>query len=81
MVAGCFSWYPWNRGLSTITNPKASKVCSTLKIDSTVCDAPRILYTQLRVTAGSYNSLDTLINELETFKKQRVLLLDKPEAP
>ncbi|KAJ6607576.1 hypothetical protein B0H10DRAFT_2071046 [Mycena sp. CBHHK59/15] len=41
----------------------------------------RILYTQLRVTADSYDSLDTLINELDASQERRVLLLDNFETP
>ncbi|KAJ7498505.1 hypothetical protein FB451DRAFT_1548359 [Mycena latifolia] len=41
----------------------------------------RILYTQLRVTAESYDSIDTLINELNASKQRRVLLLDNFETP
>ncbi|KAJ7433267.1 hypothetical protein FB451DRAFT_1380412 [Mycena latifolia] len=41
----------------------------------------RILYTQLRVTAESYDSVDTLISELDASKQRRVLLLDNLETP
>ncbi|KAJ7485491.1 hypothetical protein FB451DRAFT_58282 [Mycena latifolia] len=41
----------------------------------------RILYTQLRVTAESYDSVDTLISELNASKQRRVLLLDNFETP
>ncbi|KAJ7464324.1 hypothetical protein B0H11DRAFT_1734367 [Mycena galericulata] len=41
----------------------------------------RILYTQLRITADSYDTLDALINELNTSKERRVLLLDNFETP
>ncbi|KAJ7498503.1 hypothetical protein FB451DRAFT_1425926 [Mycena latifolia] len=41
----------------------------------------RILYTQLRVTAESYDSVDTLINELNASKQRRVLVLDNFETP
>ncbi|KAJ7735527.1 hypothetical protein DFH07DRAFT_753828 [Mycena maculata] len=41
----------------------------------------RILYTQLRITADSYDTLDTLVNELNTSKERRVLLLDNFETP
>ncbi|KAJ7485460.1 hypothetical protein FB451DRAFT_1392201 [Mycena latifolia] len=41
----------------------------------------RILYTQLRVTAESYDSVDTLISELDASKQRRVLLLDNFETP
>ncbi|KAJ7485484.1 hypothetical protein FB451DRAFT_57913 [Mycena latifolia] len=41
----------------------------------------RILYTQLRVTAESYDSVDTLISELDASKQPRVLLLDNFETP
>ncbi|KAJ7484974.1 hypothetical protein B0H11DRAFT_2231178 [Mycena galericulata] len=41
----------------------------------------RILYTQLRVTADSYDSLDPLIKELSSSKERRLLLLDNFETP
>ncbi|KAJ7485435.1 hypothetical protein FB451DRAFT_1127625 [Mycena latifolia] len=41
----------------------------------------RCLYTQLRVTAESYDSIDTLISELDDSKQRRVLLLDNFETP
>ncbi|KAJ7485488.1 hypothetical protein FB451DRAFT_1082917 [Mycena latifolia] len=41
----------------------------------------RILYTQLRVTAESYDSVDILISELDASKQRRVLLLDNFETP
>ncbi|KAJ7485437.1 hypothetical protein FB451DRAFT_1554369 [Mycena latifolia] len=41
----------------------------------------RILYTQLRVTAESYDSADILISELDASKQRRVLLLDNFETP
>ncbi|KAJ7485486.1 hypothetical protein FB451DRAFT_58018 [Mycena latifolia] len=41
----------------------------------------RRLYTQLRVTAESYDSVDTLISELDASKQRRVLLLDNFETP
>ncbi|KAJ7457981.1 hypothetical protein B0H11DRAFT_204039 [Mycena galericulata] len=41
----------------------------------------RILYTQLRITADSYDSLDPLIKELSSSKERRLLLLDNFETP
>ncbi|KAJ7453640.1 hypothetical protein B0H11DRAFT_1740983 [Mycena galericulata] len=41
----------------------------------------RILYTQLRITADSYDSLDPLIKELNSSKERRLLLLDNFETP
>ncbi|KAJ7485431.1 hypothetical protein FB451DRAFT_1082874, partial [Mycena latifolia] len=41
----------------------------------------RRLYTQLRITAESYDSVDTLISELDASKQRRVLLLDNFETP
>ncbi|KAJ7447587.1 hypothetical protein B0H11DRAFT_2290152 [Mycena galericulata] len=41
----------------------------------------RILYTQLRITAESYDSLDPLIKELNSSKERRLLLLDNFETP
>ncbi|KAJ7453580.1 hypothetical protein B0H11DRAFT_2288101 [Mycena galericulata] len=41
----------------------------------------RILYTQLRITADSYDSLDPLIKELSSSEERRVLLLDNFETP
>ncbi|KAJ7481576.1 hypothetical protein FB451DRAFT_1030272 [Mycena latifolia] len=41
----------------------------------------RILYTQLRITADSYDTLDPLIKELGASKERRVLLLDNFETP
>jgi tetratricopeptide (TPR) repeat protein len=41
----------------------------------------RILYTQLRITADSYDSLEPLIKELDASKDRRVLLLDNFETP
>ncbi|KAJ7485433.1 hypothetical protein FB451DRAFT_1554365 [Mycena latifolia] len=41
----------------------------------------RILYTQLRVTAESYDSVDILISELDASKQRRVLLFDNFETP
>ncbi|KAF9019037.1 hypothetical protein BDP27DRAFT_1308978 [Rhodocollybia butyracea] len=41
----------------------------------------RILYTQLRITADSYDTLDPLINELNFTKDRRLLLLDNFETP
>ncbi|KAJ7453571.1 hypothetical protein B0H11DRAFT_268980 [Mycena galericulata] len=41
----------------------------------------RILYTQLRITADSYDSLDPLIQELSSSKERRLLLLDNFETP
>jgi hypothetical protein len=40
-----------------------------------------ILYTQLRITAESYDSLDPLIAELDASKQRRLLLLDNFETP
>ncbi|KAJ7801710.1 hypothetical protein B0H14DRAFT_1673971 [Mycena olivaceomarginata] len=40
-----------------------------------------ILYTQLRITAESYDSLDPLIAELNASKQRRLLLLDNFETP
>ncbi|KAJ7801571.1 hypothetical protein B0H14DRAFT_3885024 [Mycena olivaceomarginata] len=40
-----------------------------------------ILYAQLRITAESYDSLDTLIAELDISKQRRLLLLDNFETP
>ncbi|KAJ6627964.1 hypothetical protein B0H10DRAFT_2210059 [Mycena sp. CBHHK59/15] len=51
-------------------------------IEATTADLlRRTLYTQLRVTAESYDSLDSLINELDASKERRVLLLDNFETP
>ncbi|KAK7022328.1 hypothetical protein R3P38DRAFT_1116689 [Favolaschia claudopus] len=41
----------------------------------------RILYAQLRVTAETYDSLDTLILELDATKQRRLILLDNFETP
>ncbi|KAJ7249228.1 hypothetical protein B0H12DRAFT_702193 [Mycena haematopus] len=41
----------------------------------------RILYTQLRITAKSYDSLDPLIADLDASKQRRLLLLDNFETP
>ncbi|KAJ6476413.1 hypothetical protein C8R45DRAFT_379197 [Mycena sanguinolenta] len=41
----------------------------------------RILYTQLRITAETYDSLDLLIAELDESKRPRLLLLDNFETP
>ncbi|KAK7048928.1 hypothetical protein R3P38DRAFT_1881966 [Favolaschia claudopus] len=41
----------------------------------------RILYAQLRVTAETYDSLDTLIAELDATKQRRLILLDNFETP
>ncbi|KAJ6457584.1 hypothetical protein C8R45DRAFT_562469 [Mycena sanguinolenta] len=41
----------------------------------------RILYTQLCITAKSYDSLDPLITDLDTSKQRRLLLLDNFETP
>ncbi|KAF7373187.1 Kinase-like protein [Mycena sanguinolenta] len=41
----------------------------------------RILYTQLRITAETYDSLDPLIAELDESKQPRLLLLDNFETP
>ncbi|KAF7333677.1 hypothetical protein MSAN_02410800 [Mycena sanguinolenta] len=41
----------------------------------------RILYTQLRITAATYDSLDPLIAELNESKQPRLLLLDNFETP
>jgi tetratricopeptide (TPR) repeat protein len=41
----------------------------------------RLLYTQLRITAQSYDSLDTLIGELGASTDRRLLLLDNLETP
>ncbi|KAJ7458015.1 hypothetical protein B0H11DRAFT_1738030 [Mycena galericulata] len=41
----------------------------------------RILYTQLRITADSYDSLDPLIKELNSSTERRLLLLDNFETP
>ncbi|KAF7373188.1 hypothetical protein MSAN_00527400 [Mycena sanguinolenta] len=41
----------------------------------------RVLYTQLRITAETYDSLDPLIAELDESKQPRLLLLDNFETP
>ncbi|KAK7022343.1 hypothetical protein R3P38DRAFT_2960592 [Favolaschia claudopus] len=41
----------------------------------------RLLYTQLRVTAKAYDSLDTLILELNATKQRRLILLDNFQTP
>ncbi|KAF7333675.1 Kinase-like protein [Mycena sanguinolenta] len=41
----------------------------------------RILYTQLRITAETYDSLDPLIAELDESQEPRLLLLDNFETP
>ncbi|KAJ6457589.1 hypothetical protein C8R45DRAFT_562600 [Mycena sanguinolenta] len=41
----------------------------------------RILYTQLRITAETYDSLDPLVAELNDSKQPRLLLLDNFETP
>ncbi|KAK7022338.1 hypothetical protein R3P38DRAFT_3195718 [Favolaschia claudopus] len=41
----------------------------------------RILYAQLRVTAETYDSLETLIAELDATKERRLILLDNFETP
>ncbi|KAK7000495.1 hypothetical protein R3P38DRAFT_3617525 [Favolaschia claudopus] len=41
----------------------------------------RILYAQLRVTAETYDSLETLIAELDATKQRRLILLDNFETP
>ncbi|KAK7048938.1 hypothetical protein R3P38DRAFT_2872155 [Favolaschia claudopus] len=41
----------------------------------------RLLYTQLRVTAKAYDSLDTLILELNATKQRRLILLDNLQTP
>ncbi|KAK6991762.1 hypothetical protein R3P38DRAFT_3227150 [Favolaschia claudopus] len=41
----------------------------------------RILYAQLRVTAETYDSLETLLEELDANKERRLLLLDNFETP
>ncbi|KAF7333651.1 hypothetical protein MSAN_02408200 [Mycena sanguinolenta] len=41
----------------------------------------RILYTQLRITAETYDSLDPLIAELDESQQPRLLLLDNFETP
>ncbi|KAK7000491.1 hypothetical protein R3P38DRAFT_3617506 [Favolaschia claudopus] len=41
----------------------------------------RILYAQLRVTAETYDSLETLIAELDVTKQRRLILLDNFETP
>ncbi|KAJ6476415.1 hypothetical protein C8R45DRAFT_379252 [Mycena sanguinolenta] len=41
----------------------------------------RILYTQLRITAKSYDSLDPLITNLDASKQRQLLLLDNFETP
>ncbi|KAJ6582356.1 hypothetical protein B0H19DRAFT_1061773 [Mycena capillaripes] len=40
----------------------------------------RILYTQLRITAESYDTLDPLIRELDASQDRRILLLDNFET-
>ncbi|KAJ7032333.1 hypothetical protein C8F04DRAFT_1396741 [Mycena alexandri] len=40
----------------------------------------RILYTQLRITAESYDTLEPLIRELDASKDRRILLLDNFET-
>ncbi|KAJ6559956.1 hypothetical protein B0H19DRAFT_992908, partial [Mycena capillaripes] len=40
-----------------------------------------ILYTQLRITADSYDTLNPLIEELKASKERRLLLLDNFETP
>ncbi|KAJ7088170.1 hypothetical protein C8R44DRAFT_959176 [Mycena epipterygia] len=40
-----------------------------------------ILYTQLRITADSYDTLNPLIKELKASKERRLLLLDNFETP
>ncbi|KAJ7603245.1 hypothetical protein DFH06DRAFT_1394169 [Mycena polygramma] len=41
----------------------------------------QLLYIQLSITAESYDSLDTLIGELNNSKERRLLLLDNFETP
>ncbi|KAJ7875495.1 hypothetical protein B0H14DRAFT_3547875 [Mycena olivaceomarginata] len=41
----------------------------------------RIIYTQLRITADSYDTLEPLIKELDSSKERRILLLHRFEIP
>ncbi|KAJ7105563.1 hypothetical protein C8R44DRAFT_987576 [Mycena epipterygia] len=51
-------------------------------VEATSVDQLRhLLYTQLRITAESYDSLDPLIAELDASKQRRLLLLDNFETP
>ncbi|KAJ7442541.1 hypothetical protein B0H11DRAFT_493112 [Mycena galericulata] len=51
-------------------------------VEATTADLlRRILYTQLRITAESYNTLDPLIEELNSSKERRLILLDNFETP